>query len=223
MSAAAVTACAASPAIAAALREPIFTGLIQIQHIIGQDLRGFLFLKVQRTADRHHIALVDRAQTAFIHIREHHDLGQSEQVFQIQERHHLAALGDQRLFTRDHAAHDTLHTIMDLAVLIMRETMFHRAGNLITAVCQTGLPGGKMRDVIPGQRTDLFHLFFIAVERVIGQIHAQHFLFHFQLDVLVERRHVRQPATRQFRLHAFSRQIKERHLPFNVLLGGILC
>ena len=165
---------------------------------------------------------MDRAQTAFIYIREHHDLGQSEQILQVQERHHLAALGDQRLFARDHAAHDTFHAVMDVAVLPMRKMVFHRAGNLIAAVCQASLPGGQMRDVIPGQCADLFHFFLVAVERMIGQIHAQHFLFHLQLDVLVERRHIRQLPARQFRLHAFSRQIKERYLPFDIFFGHIL-
>ena len=217
------SAVAAPPAVAAALRKSILTGFLQLQHIVGQDLRRFLLLEVQRAADCHDTALMDCVQTTLVHIRKHDNLRQTEQILQIEESHHLIILGDQGFFPGDHTAHNAAHAVMQFVALVTREAALQCARRLIAALLQSGFPGSQMRDIVRSQRTDLFHFFLIIVERVIGQIHAQHFLFHFQLDVLVKRRDIRQPAAGHLRLHAFSCQIEERHLPLDIFFGCILC
>ena len=216
------SAVAVPVSVAAALRESVFVSVLQIQHIISQNLRRFLFLEVQRAADCHDTALMNRAQTALIHIREHDNLCQSEQILQIEESHHLIILGDQGLLSGNHAAHHAFHSIADFTAALPREAAFHHSRDFIAALLQSGFPGSKTRDVIRGQATDLLHFFLIAVERMIGQIDAKHLLFQLQLDVSVKRRDIRQPASACFRGDALRRQIEERHLPLDIFFGRIL-
>ena len=166
---------------------------------------------------------MDCVQTTLVHIRKHDNLRQTEQILQIEESHHLIILGDQVFFPGDHTAHNAAHAVMQFVALVTREAALQCARRLIAALLQSGFPGSQMRDIVRSQRTDLFHFFLIIIERVISQIHAQHFLFHFQLDALVKRRDIRQPAAGHLRLHAFSCQIEERHLPFDIFFGCILC
>ena len=165
---------------------------------------------------------MDCLQTTLVHIRKHDNLRQTEQILQIEESHHLIILGDQGLLSGDHAAHHAFHSIADFTAALPREAAFHHPRDLIAALLQSGFPGSQMRDIVRSQRTDLFHFFLIAVERVVGQIDAKHLLFQLQFNALIKRRDIRQPASARFRRDALCRQIEERHLPLDIFFGGIL-
>ena len=93
--------------------ETPFHRLVYVQNLIGKNLRSLIFLEIDRSPDCHNPVGFAYSGASFIHVRKNHNLTDAEKVFKVYESHHPAALCNECLLARYHAADYAAHAVTE--------------------------------------------------------------------------------------------------------------